>query len=153
MAVTTGTPGDWITLGGGLCLGIHQLSCSSGPGPWADQGLALEGRGGHECGGGTLSAVPAPFVAAREEEVGCLWAWGQGAHRRVRGSCQLLCPLQCPCLVQVELLGSGVWEAARVLLLGWSVHFPRPGPKERPSEVFPEAHFLWAAQEVVLEWD
>ena len=66
---------------------------------------------------------------------------------------QLVCALQCPRLVQAELLGPGDWEAGRGLLLGQSVHFPRPGPKEKPSEVFPEAHFLWAAQEVVLKWD
>ena len=30
-----------------------------------------------------------------------------------------------------ELLGSGDWEASRVPLPGRSVHFPRPGPRER----------------------
>ena len=94
----------------------------------------------------------------------CLWPLPQRRKWAVCGrgpkvltgggrSCQLVCPLQCPRLVHVELLGPGDWEAGRRLLPGQSVHFPRPGPKQKPSEVFPEAHFLLAAQEVVLKWD
>lgn len=83
VAVTTGAPRGWATLGGGLCPGVHHLSCRLGPGPQADQGLALR-WGCKGQGGGAMSAVLAPFMAATtEEEVGCLWSWGQGAHRRM----------------------------------------------------------------------
>lgn len=47
----------------------------------------------HGEGEGAMSAVLALFMAAAtEEEVGCLWSWGQGAHRLVGGSYQLFSP-------------------------------------------------------------
>lgn len=66
-----------------------------------------------------MSAVLAPFMAAAtEEEVGCLWSWGQGAHRLVGGPISSLVPPQCPRLVEMELLGSEDWKTEKVLLLG-----------------------------------
>lgn len=99
-----------------------------------------------------MSAVPAHrlWLLPQRKWAAC----GHGAKVLAGGwgSCQLLCSPQLPCLVEVELLGSRDWETGRVLL---SVHFPRPGPRGEACsfEAFPEAHFLWAAQEVVSEWD
>lgn len=96
----------------------------------------------------------------------CLWLlpqrrkWAACGHRAKVltgqwGSYQLFSPLSLSTLVEVELLGSEDWKAESVLLLGQSVHFPRPrlGGEACLSAVFPEVHFLWAAQEVVSEWD
>lgn len=95
-----------------------------------------------------MSAVLAPLVAAAtEEEVGCLWSLGQGAPRLVG----VLSALECPTVSMPG--GMENWKAESVFL--GSLYFPRPGPRGEAhlSEVFPEARFLWAAQEVVSEWD
>lgn len=97
------------------------------------------------CGGRALSAVPAPFVAAAtEEEVGCLWSLG---HRLVGGGVPLFFSVS----KWAFLVGVEAGNAERVLLLGGLCTFQGLGPRgeARLSEVFPEAHFLWAAQDVV----
>lgn len=68
-----------------------------------------------------------------------LTGWGAGGVPPLFG-------VRCACLVEVE---GG--NAERVLLLGGLCTFQGLGARgeARLSEVFPEAHFLWAAQDVV----
>lgn len=95
------------------------------------------------CGGRAMSAVPAPFVAAAtEEEVGCLWSLGHGAHRLGGGGCPTA--LQCPSV-------HAWWKWRAGMQKGGLCTFQGLGPRGEAclSEVFPEAHFLRAAQDVV----
>lgn len=83
------------------------------------------------CGGRAMSAVPAPFVAAAtEEEVGCLWSLGHGAHRLGRGSPTVL---QGPTARMPG--GSGGRECRKGPSLGRPVHFPRTGAQGRGPSI------------------
>lgn len=93
-------------------------------------------------------------AAATEEEVGFLWSWGQGARRWMGVRSAPLSPI-------ASMPGgsgvAGLWRlggkqaasprAVCVLAKAWA------RGEACPSEVFPETHFPWAAQEVVSEWD
>lgn len=92
-----------------------------------------------------MSAVP--FVAAATKGSGVC-----GHGPKVTGGWAFY-QLVCPPGIHAWYTGAGPgdWQAGWGLLQGSLCTF-KAEPKGS-SEVFPEAHFLWAAQEVVLKWD
>lgn len=141
--MTSGVPGKQVPLGVGLCLSVH-------PG----QTCSLS-RAGHR----------ARAVCQEEPSQLCwysLWWLPQRRKWAAFGHGPRCCQVDghpvshspCPCLVAMGKLGSGLGRPAGASP-GAAEHFPGPVPKGKghPAQAFPEPHFLWAAQEVVAEWD
>lgn len=126
--MTTGTPGDSATLGGELCPDIYRPRLT---------GSKLRGVGGgrgEECRGGAMSAVP--FVAAATEEVGCLWSWTQGAHRRVGDSISLSVPCSVHAWYTRSCWAPGTGRQAGDFSRGSLCTFQGPGPRRNRLRCF-----------------
>ena len=75
-----------------------------------------------------MSAVP--FVAAAtEKEVGCLWSWAQGAHRRVGESISLSVPCSVHAWYTRSCWAPGTGRQAGDFSWGSLCTFQGPGPR------------------------
>lgn len=100
------------------------------------------------CGGGVLSAAASCGYCHRRGSEWVVWSWDPGDHRPMGD-------LRPPCSDSMpgENGIAELWSQLGIFLLGSTLR--DLGPKKRPSwsKMFPDTHFLWAAQEVVSEWD
>lgn len=100
------------------------------------------------CGGWVLSAAASCGYYHRRGSEWAVWSWGQGGHRPV-GDLQLSCPDTMP----GESGTTELWSQLGIFLQESTLHDLGPEKRPRWSKMFPDTHFLWAAQEVVSEWD
>ena len=78
-----------------------------------------------------------PFVAAAtEEEVGCLWSWAQGAHRRVGDSISLSVPCSVHAWYRQSCWAPGTGRQAGDFSRGSLCTFQGPGPRRNRLRCF-----------------